>query len=330
MADTIKNAVVVITGASSGIGRATAVALASRGAHLVLASRNENALAMTLSACQRAGGQGIVQATDVRDAAAVDKLCEAALDAYGRIDVWINNAAVSLFGRFEETPKEDFEQVIKTNLLGYANGARAAIRQFREQGRGQLINISSVVGLVGQPFTSAYTTSKWAILGLTESLRAELVDAPNITVSAVLPASIDTPIFQHAGNYSGRKVQAMPPVYPASDVADAIVSLIAKPRREVIVGEAGKAIAALRRVSPALSEYVMKRQVPQAHFQDRQGEAATQGIILSHGEDDYHESGGWIDHHAHQKEPRRRIPIWAVTVLALPALIMVMRRRTAR
>ena len=320
-----EDAVVVITGASSGIGKAAAIALARRGASLVLAARNEEALALTLSECERAGGRGVVQVTDVGDARAVERLCDTAVRSYGRVDVWINNAAVSLFGRFEETPEVDFEQVIRTNLIGYANGARVALRQFREQGRGQLINVSSVVGLVGQPFTSAYTTSKWAILGLTESLRMEVVDAPRISVSAVLPASIDTPIFQHAGNYTGRQVKAMTPVYPVQSVADAIVDLIRKPRREVIVGDAGRLFAALRRMSPALAEHTMRRQVEQDHFAETRGVDTTQGIIHSPGHPVYDESGGWIERER-KRRSQRKIPVWALAAVAVPALVMAMRR----
>jgi len=323
------DAVVVVTGASSGIGRATAIALARRGVRLVLAARNEDALNDTLRTCEHAGGSGIVHVTDVRDAKAVERLCEVAVDRYGRLDVWVNNAAVSLFGRFEETPQEDFEEVIRTNLLGYANGARAALRQFREQGKGHLINVSSVVGLVGQPFTSAYTTSKWAILGLTESLRMEVADTPGIAVSAVLPASIDTPIFQHAGNYTGRQVKAMTPVYPAADVAEAIVALVAKPKREVIVGDAGKMIAALRRVSPALAEIMMRRQVDHDHFEDRRGIETTQGIIHAPDHPIYAESGGWIEHerkHTPKRPAARAVPLWAIAALALPVFALAMRR----
>jgi short-subunit dehydrogenase len=327
MRKSFSNLVVVITGASSGIGRASAINLAQRGASLVLNARNEAALSETLARCKQAGGTGFVHAADTGDADAVEALCDAAVEKFGRIDVWINNAAVSLFGRFEETPRADFEKVIRTNLLGYANGARAAIRQFREQGHGHLINVSSVVGLVGQPFTSAYTTSKWAILGLTETLRSELADAPGISVSAVLPASIDTPIFQHARNFTGRQIKAMPPVYPASDVAQAVVRLIKKPRREVIVGDAGKAIAALRRLSPALAEAAMRRQVPKEHFGEGRGVPATQGTIHAPGQSDYTESGGWIEYEC-ERQARRAVPVWALW--AALAAVFLLTRPTAR
>lgn len=210
----LHDAIVVITGASSGIGRATAHAFARSGATVVLASRREPALQDTLQECERLGGRGIVVPTDVCEADQVERLCEKAVERYGRVDVWINNAAVTLFGRLEETPRDAYEKVIQTNLMGCVNGAREAIRQFREQGHGRLINVSSMVAHAGQPFTSAYVTSKWGIRGLSECLRMELADAPDIHVSTILPASIDTPLFQRAANYVEQPVKAMTPVYP--------------------------------------------------------------------------------------------------------------------
>jgi NAD(P)-dependent dehydrogenase (short-subunit alcohol dehydrogenase family) len=262
----LRDFVVVITGASSGIGRATAHTFAHKGAALVLAARREEALRDTLRECERLGGRGIVVVTDVGEPGQVERLADAAVEAYGRIDVWVNNAAVSLFGRFEETPREDYDRVLRTNLSGVLNGSRAAIRQFREQGSGRLINVSSMAGHSGQPFVSAYVTSKWAIRGLTECLRMELADAPDITASTVLPASIDTPIFQHAGNYTGRPIKAMTPVYPPEQVAAAIVRVARWPRREVQVGGAGRLMALVCTLAPGLGGMLMRRKVQDDHF----------------------------------------------------------------
>jgi len=193
--------VVVITGASSGIGRITALAFARQGACLALAARDQAVLAAVAEECRSLGGRIVIQPLDVRDFAAVDELRRTAVAAFGCIDVWVNCAAVLLFGRFEDLPPEAFRQVIETNVIGYANGARAAILQFRTQGdRGTLINVGSVLGMVGEPYVSAYVTSKFALRGLTACLRQEMRAFPNIHVCAVLPSALDTPIYQRAGN----------------------------------------------------------------------------------------------------------------------------------
>jgi short-subunit dehydrogenase len=268
MTRNLSDSVVVITGASSGIGRATALALAEEGATVILAARRQEVLREVEHDCRIRGAKAMAVPTDVADEAQVQRLAERAIETFGRIDVWINNAAVSLFGRFEETPPELYERVLRINLFGYIHGARAVLPYLREQGQGLLINVASVVGYVGQPYTSAYCTSKFAIRGFSECLRQELLDAPGIQVCTVLPASIDTPLFQHAANYSGRAVKPMEPIYPASMVADAILRLIRRPRREVIVGPAGRMLAAAHAMAPGLAERMMARKVESDHFED--------------------------------------------------------------
>ena len=206
---------------------------------------------------------------DVTDDAAVATVARRAVETFGRIDVWVNNAAVSMFARFEEAPLPAYRRVIETNLLGYVHGARAALPVFRDQGAGLLVNVSSMIGKAGMAYVSAYVASKFAIVGLSECLRQELLDAPDINVATVLPASIDTPLFQHAANYTGRAVKPLRPVYDAERVARAIVACAEDPPREVFAGTAGRMMAALHRVAPPLYERLTARQVERDHFQER-------------------------------------------------------------
>jgi short-subunit dehydrogenase len=214
------------------------------------------------------------------------------IESFGAIDVWVNNAAVTGFGRIDEMPEELYQQIIETNLMGYVNGTRAAVSRFRKQGAGVLINVASVAGKIGQPYTSAYCTSKFGIVGLSNSVRAELLDEPNIHVCTVLPPSIDTPLFQHGANYAGRQAKPMPPVYSADRVARAILSLAVRPKREVAIGAMGKFLNTFSRVTPAMAERILARQVSKKHFSD-QPASEELGNVIEPTADPYGVSGGW-------------------------------------
>jgi len=289
----IKNLITVITGGSSGIGRATALEFARQGGTLVLCAREREPLEEVAEECRVRGGRAIALPADVTQEAEVLELARLAAEEFGKIDVWINNAAVTMFGRFEDLPAADFRQVLETNLFGYIHGARAALPFFRQQGRGTLINVSSMVGLVGQPLTSAYTTSKFAIDGFTESLRMELVDSPDIHVCEILPGSIDTPLFQHAANYSGRAIKPMEPIYSPEEVARAIAKCVRRPKPRVIVGATPKMLAALLRIAPGAAETLMARQVPKEHFEDASG-VDNPGNLYHSMPSMNQLSGGWI------------------------------------
>jgi short-subunit dehydrogenase len=239
-----RNKVVVITGASSGIGRATALRFAKQKADLVLASRRGDALGRLAEECEALGGRAIAVPTDTSDEAQVDALGKAAVNRFGRIDVWVNDAAISVFSPFLEMPSDDFRRVIDVNVMGYVYGAKAALRAMTTQGSGVLINVASIVGEIPQPYTAPYGMSKAAVRALGVSLRQELwiKGQKKIHVSTILPATIDTNFFQNSANYTGREVVAMPPVYPADKVAKAIVDAAKAPRDEVTVGAAGKAL----------------------------------------------------------------------------------------
>jgi NAD(P)-dependent dehydrogenase (short-subunit alcohol dehydrogenase family) len=248
----LDDAVVVITGASSGIGRASARSMAHRGASLVLAARGEAALADTVRECEQIGARAIGVPTDVTDEEAVDRLARRAADEYGQIDVWVNNAGVILYGRFEETEAAHFRRVIETNLFGQVHGARAALPYFRRQGSGVLINMASVWGRVTAPYVSAYVTSKFALRAFSECLREELDGDEDINVVTILPQAVDTPIFQHAANFSGREVRPLPFMCSPEAIAKRIAWCAEDPRREVTERRLGRALEAAHTVSPKL------------------------------------------------------------------------------
>ncbi|MGW4944663.1 SDR family NAD(P)-dependent oxidoreductase [Actinoplanes sp. NPDC004185] len=229
--------VVVLTGASSGIGRAAALAFAARGDRLVLAARGLADLEKVAASC---GGSPLVVPTDISVRAQVEELADAAVERFGRIDVWSDSAAVMAYGKFEDVPPDVFDHVVTTDLLGSANVARAALRVFRSQGHGTLILCGSLLGHITAPYMSAYVTSKWGLRGLARTLRQETRDAPGINVCQLVPGSVDTPIYTSAANYAGFVGRPPPPVDSAERMGAGIVRLADRPRRELSVGAANR------------------------------------------------------------------------------------------
>jgi NAD(P)-dependent dehydrogenase (short-subunit alcohol dehydrogenase family) len=227
--------VVVITGASSGIGRETARRFARRGARLVLASRSASALETVAAECRELGADARVVPTDVTDEAAVKELAAHAVAAFGRIDVWVGNASVFAYGRFEDLPSDVFRQVLETNLMGQVHGVRAALPHLRRQRKGTLVLVASLYSRMGSPAISPYVTGKFAVLGFAECLRQELRGS-GIRVRVVLPATTDTPVFRHAANYTGRKVRPLPPAVSPTRVARAIERAPRRRRHNAFVG----------------------------------------------------------------------------------------------
>ena len=320
MFNKLKDSVVVVTGASSGIGRATAMTLAKKGAHVVAAARRVEALDELARDCEGFKGDVLVVPTDVTDEDAVEHLADQALEHFGKIDAWVNNAAVTLFAQFEEAPRDAYRRVLETNLFGYIYGARAAIRAFREQGYGNLINVSSMVTRGGSPYISAYVTSKYGVNGLTKCLRQELQDT-DIDVCLVMPASIDTPLFQQAANYTGRAVKPMDPVYDPRKVSDCIVDLIKSPEDETYVGNAGRALGALHKISSKTYEKTMARQVPKKHFRELPA-APNNGNLFEPQNHWARVDGGWNGKRGITKNGAAKVAT-AGLMLAIPAAAWV-------
>lgn len=251
------DSVVVITGASSGIGRAAAHEFARRGSRLALAARSADALQAVAAECESLGASALPVVTDVRDEPAVQSLAERAQARFGRVDVWVNCAGVMAYGRFEAVPSEVFRGVLETNLFGQVHGARAALACFRRNGSGVLINMASVWGRVTTPDVSAYVTSKFAIRAFSECLREELRAEPHIDVATMLPQAVDTPIFAHAANYSGREPRPVPPLVDPREVAEGIVRCAESPKPEVTYRRVGRALELLHSLAPRLYERVL-------------------------------------------------------------------------
>ncbi|MFP2903833.1 SDR family NAD(P)-dependent oxidoreductase [Pyxidicoccus sp. 3LFB2] len=297
-----KDRVIVITGASSGIGRATALALAKKGAQVVLAARREEPLDDLARECEALGVRALVVPTDVSDTAAVRHLGEEALAAFGHFDAWINNAGVYLMGRLEETPDDAFRQLMETNFFGTVTGTRVAVTQFRRQGYGTLVNVSSTFGSVAAPYVSAYVASKHAVRGFSASVRQELLNT-GIDVCTVLPAAIDTPLWQHTANYTGWRIRPVEPVYTPERVARAILRVLRSPKHEVLVGPAARGFAAMHGLMPATFERTIRGVTQAQHFEKvRQG--PTSGSLFRPMAEGTGTSGGY---HSAGKQWLRRL-----------------------
>ena len=227
---------IVITGASSGAGRAIALAFAERKVKLVLASRNFEELKEVAMACEDLGAIVRLVETDVTDPGAMINLAAQAAEFGGNIDVWVNNAGVLAAGAFEEMPMEVIDQVIRTNLMGYIHGAHAVMPYFKKQDRGILINNISIGGFLPVPYGVGYSASKFGLKGFSAALKAELSSFPNIHICDAYPAFLDTPGIQHAANYTGKQLKPAPPTYDPNRLAMAVVQLADQPRSEIMIG----------------------------------------------------------------------------------------------
>jgi short-subunit dehydrogenase len=290
---------VVVTGASSGIGRATALALARKGASIALAARRANLLQDLAAECNALGGHAIAVPTDVTDAEAVQRLAATAEKAFGAIDVWINNAGTGVFGAFQDADLALHRRTVEVNLLGTMNGAYAVLPVFLRQRRGILINNISVGGWAPTPFAAAYTASKFGLRGFSASLRQELAAHPDIHVCSVFPAMVDTPGFVHGANMSGRNLDPGPMLYRPEDVAETFMQLMRSPRDEVAVGWPARLGQISYAIAPRPTEHVMG-----AAFRfllSRATRAArSEGTMLAPAEIGATASGGWL--------ARKRLP----------------------
>lgn len=255
----LSDQVVVITGASSGIGLATARLAASRGATVVLTARNEDALKRAVAEIHASGGKASYVAADVSRYEDVERLATEVERRHGRIDAWFNNAAVGLYGRCTEVSLEDMRRLFDIDFWGVVHGSRVAVARMRERG-GVLINMGSMVSKQVIPLLGTYAAAKHALQAFTDALRVELEEAgAPIAVVTVRPGSIDTPFFEHAMNYMETEPKPPPPVYAPEIVARAAVECMERPVRDVTVGGAAKAQITLGQVAPRLMDRILEK-----------------------------------------------------------------------
>jgi short-subunit dehydrogenase len=251
----------VITGASSGIGRETAREFARRGARgIVLAARSEAGLRTLAEEIRLLGGRAHVVPTDVADSNQVYRLAQEATRVFGRIDTWVNDAAVSEYALFDQMTDEEFGRIVQVNLMGTVYGTRAAIEQMKPFGEGTIINIGSVLSDRAVPLQSAYVATKHAVKGFTDAIRMELDhEQSGIGITLILPTSINTPFFDHAKSRMGVKGKPIPPVYEPTVVADAITYAAEHRARELYIGAPAKFFSLMQRLSPTLLDWYMTR-----------------------------------------------------------------------
>ena len=265
----IAEQVIVITGASSGIGLATAQLAAGLGARVVLAARSEDTLDGICAEINANGGTAIGVCADVADRAQVDRVVETAIGQFGRIDTWVNNAGVSMYGRLEEVSEADSRRLFDTNFWGVVNGSLAALPHLRQSG-GALINVGSEVSEAVVPLQGMYSASKHAVKGFTDALRVEVedVDAAAVSITLILPTAVDTPFPQHAKNYMDREPKLPTPQIAPEEVAIAIVDAARTPVRSVKVGGMATINTLAAKLAPALADKLSARQVDRQHYDE--------------------------------------------------------------
>lgn len=288
----LSNLTVVITGASSGAGRAMALEFALHKARLVLTARNESALLELADECRALGSMVLIVVADVSDPKAVIGLANDAFIFGGKIDVWINNAGVLTAGEFDKVPMEVHTQVIQTNLLGFLSGAHAVLPYFMKQRKGILINNISIGGFLPVPLGTSYTASKFGLRGFSEALKAELRDWKEIHVCDLFPAFLDTPGIQHAANYTGKVLRPAPPVYDPIRLAQAAVSLALNPRSSVMVGSVSTLLRLAHSLMPKLTAGVTAK-VIRTYLRTADSTELTSGNIFSPLPFGTSAHGGW-------------------------------------
>lgn len=262
--------VIVITGASSGIGLATALAAAKKGAKVVLAARNQQALLEIEQQIRSQGGQAFHCVADVGRPEEVQWIADVAIKEFGGFDTWVNDAGVSIYGRLDEVSDEDNRRLFDTNFWGIVYGSQVAARHLKSKG-GAIINLGSEVSDIAIPLQGMYSASKHAVKGFTDALRVELMeDKAPISVTLIKPAGIDTPYPEHAKNYTGQAQTLPAPVYTPEEVANAILTAAEHPYRDIMVGGGAKVMSALNKRLPGVMDWISSKIMSQEQLEEGQ------------------------------------------------------------
>jgi len=252
----LRGRTVVVTGASSGIGRATAEAFARQGATVVLAARDMDKLEEVARKCRAYGARALAVETDVTCEHDVTALVDRAM-SFGGIDIWVSNVGAGAVGAYQEVPLKAHEQVIRTNLVSHMIEAHKVIPVFLQQGSGIFVNMISLGGFAAAPYAAAYSASKFGLRGFSEALRGELACQRHIHICDIYPSFVDTPGIAHGANYTGRKLTAPPPLLNARKVADTIVRVARHPRPTTMIGLPTSLVRIAHAMSPEVSTRFM-------------------------------------------------------------------------
>jgi short-subunit dehydrogenase len=296
----------VVTGASSGIGRGVALQLGRSGANVVIAARRTLALETLAREISLAGGTALVQTTDVSSAADMQRLKRSAVERFGRIDGWINNAGVMATGRFEDIPLEDHQRLLDVNLKGALIGSYLAMQQFRAQGYGVLINVASIDSEVPHTYQASYSASKAGLLNLGRALNQELrlTNERNVSVVTVMPWAIDTPLWDHAANYTGHQAQ-LPTLDGPEKPINAIVRATLYPKSEITVGYKAGLVYWGQQLMPDLSDLFSRHAVQKAQVDMNPPVPTTSGNLHAPVEHGQGISGGIRERMQRQQDSAR-------------------------
>ncbi|WP_439691359.1 SDR family NAD(P)-dependent oxidoreductase [Curtobacterium sp. SP.BCo] len=319
MAHRFHGKIVVVTGASSGIGRAAAHEFARQGATLVLAARSHESLEAAAAECRALGADAVAIPTDVADDHQVRDLIDTVTSRHGRIDVFVGNAALFVYGLFEQTPTEAFRRVVDTNLYGHLNAITHLLPHWRERGTGTYVLVGSIQSLLSAPYQSAYVTSKHAALGLVDVLGDEFAHT-GIRFTTLLPSTIDTPIYQNGANYTGKTSHPLPPTVSVERAGRAVVRSALHPKRYRYVGRIQASLVPLQYVFPGLFHKLTKPMVETFALRGR-GEP-TDGNLYTPADAGNATDGGWV-------AKRRRVTrplLWAGALAAVAAVALRARR----